>query len=80
MIYEAVDDETLHYDVTVNNFSLRTICSMRDGLQIFSCICDKQEVAQDQDGIQIIVLDPLTNTYVDTSVWVVSESGEFFKI
>lgn len=35
----------------------------------YSCIFDKEEVSMDRDGVQIIVFDPTTNSYLDTTVW-----------
>lgn len=79
VIYEAVDDEILYYNGYLESLVVRVTASVQDEVQTFSCICDKQEVARDQDGLQMVVLDPITNTYVETSVWLVSETGAFSR-
>ena len=79
LVYSQYGENVIQYTNCICGFDLDVTSETKQGGSL-SCIYERSQKAIDQTGIQFIVFDPVTDKYVDTSVWAVDESGKFNRM
>lgn len=65
-VYSEMGEEDISFENTLAGMDIKATSTMNGENRVFECIVDKKNVVKNQNGVQFVVLDPVTETVVDS--------------
>lgn len=78
--FEGTDVLQINYDEKIANMQIKAQSTLTNGNTKLLLTYDKKEYVKEQNGIQIFIIDPTTEKYVDMSVWQKDATGVYCRV
>lgn len=80
LVYENANEEVIKYSCKIDGMRIDLKSEVNAEKKTLSCAYENSEKASEVSGVQFIVFDPVTKTYVGTVVWNYNKKDEFVQI